>query len=71
MTAPISHLLQSSAGSARRILDKAIEATTDSSTKTEAMLCLIRRARGLLATIEDMPGDILSPPGHHAGKNGE
>lgn len=60
---PRVHILHASAGHARRILDKAMEAAEAASgrsdEKTELMLGLIRRARGLLATLEDMPEDAL------------
>lgn len=65
MPDPRVHILHASAGHARRILDKAMEAaeaapgTTDD--KIELMLGLIRRARGLLATLEEMPEEALNP----------
>jgi len=63
MTDPKGYLLQSSAGYACRILDKAMDAVGPGTDRTEPMLCLIRRARGLLAAIEDLPKEALATPG--------
>lgn len=66
MPNPRVHILHSSAGHARRILDKAIEAAEavpgGGDAKTDVMCALIRRARGLLATLEEMPEDDWNLP---------
>lgn len=63
MSNPRVQILHASAGNARQILDQAMEVAlatpAEADDKVELMVALIRRARGLLATLEDMPEAAL------------
>jgi len=71
---PTVDILLSSALHARRVLDKAIEAAQRDgelvSEKSQPLLALIQRARGLLATLEEMPRDAFSSTAPPSGKEG-